>query len=107
MFVGGLSIVSLPMMVEVILEVLFPAFKAWMNIPPARQWGGVILYPFLLSVPATTTYSVLVNRVLDVKLIVRQALQYALARYSVLTMTALPFGGIRSEEHTSELQSLR
>src|SRR5262245_32111244 len=94
MFVGGLSIVSLPMMVEVILEVLFPAFKAWMNIPPARQWGGVILYPFLLSVPATTTYSVLVNRVLDVKLIVRQALQYALARYSVLTMTALPFGGI-------------
>src|SRR5262245_4112665 len=94
MFVAGLAIGSLPMMVEVILEVLFPAFKAWMNIPPARQWGGMILYPLLLSVPVTTAYSVLVNRVLDVKLIVRQALQYALARYSVLAMTALPFGGI-------------
>lgn len=94
MFVAGLAIGSMPMMIEVILEVLFPAFKAWMNIPPARQWGGVILYPFLLSVPVTTAYSVLVNRVLDVKLIVRQALQYALARYSVLAMTALPFGGI-------------
>ena len=53
---------------------------------------GILVYGLLLSVPFTTAYSVLVNEVLDVKLIVRKALQYALARYTVMALTALPFG---------------
>jgi hypothetical protein len=41
-------------------------------------------------VPFTTSYAVLVHHVLDVKLIARRALQYALARYSALLLAAVP-----------------
>lgn len=90
MFLAGLGIGSLPMMLEVVLEVIFPRLKALMSNPSARLWGGLILYPLLLSMPVTTAYSVLVNRVLEVKVILRQALRYALARYSVVSIAAIP-----------------
>lgn len=91
LFLIGLGIGSVPMMLEVILEVVFPSFKAMMSIPSNRLLGGLILYPLLLSVPFTTAYAILVQHVLDARVIVRLALRYALARYAALALTALPF----------------
>jgi GAF domain-containing protein len=91
LFLTGLAIGSLPMMIDVILEILIPEFSAWMSVPSHRFAGALILYPLLLTVPVTTAYSVLVQRVLDARLIIRQALRYALARYSVLAVAAIPF----------------
>src|SRR6185436_2032939 len=62
-----------------------------MSVPSTRWAVGVILFSLVLSVPFTTAYSVLVQRVLDVKVIFRQALRYALARYTVVVVTAVPF----------------
>jgi hypothetical protein len=44
----------------------------------------------ILLVPAITAYAVVVDRVLETRFIVRLAIQYALARYSVLTLMAVP-----------------
>lgn len=54
---------------------------------PDPAWSaatGWIVYPALASVPLSTAYAVLVTRALDVRLVVRRALQYALARYTLI-----------------------
>src|SRR6185295_7836115 len=36
LFLAGLAIGSLPMMLDVILEILFPSYEAWMSVPSTR-----------------------------------------------------------------------
>ena len=62
-----------------------------MTDPIARWWSGVIVFPCLLSIPFATAYAVVVHHVLDVTMVVRKALQYALARYTVITVSTVPF----------------
>ncbi len=45
---------------------------------------------FALSIPISTSYVVLVHRVLELRLIARRALQYALARYSAVALATVP-----------------
>lgn len=52
--------------------------------------AGWVIYPALLSMPLTTAYAVLVRHALDASLVIRRALQYALARYSIMAIAALP-----------------
>ena len=56
---------------------------------PLRRVGWV-LYPTLLSTPLTTAYAVIVRHALNVRLVIRRAVQYALARYSVIAVAAVP-----------------
>ena len=108
-FLTGLGIGSLPIMIEVVLEELIPAFKARMSNPTVRYWVGLLFYALVLSIPVTTAYSILVNRVLNVRLMVRQALRHSLARHSALVVIALPFIGLvwylyrHRDERVSEL----
>src|SRR5262249_10120680 len=46
------------------------------------------------SLPFTTTYSVLFDRVVSIRIVLHKALQHALARYSILALTLIPFGGL-------------
>ena len=69
------------------LLAMMPAFFVAL---PLRVAGWVI-YPTLLSAPFTTAYAVLVRRALDVRLVVRRALRYALARQTLLSAAAVPF----------------
>jgi hypothetical protein len=82
-------------LVPITLDVVLTATSdAWVRFTsrPAVGWTVEALVVFaLLSVPFTTSYSVLVQRVLDVRILIRIALQYALARYSVLALVSLPF----------------
>lgn len=57
----------------------------------ASAW---IVYPGVLSIPFATAYAVLAHRALDVRLIVRKAIQYAMARYTLLLMAGVPIAGI-------------
>jgi eukaryotic-like serine/threonine-protein kinase len=89
-FILGLG----PIFLEVVLEALIPPYARWIRRPAGLLIGGLFFYPLLLSIPLTTAYSVTVHRVLDVRLIVRRALQYLLARYVVIVLAALPFVGL-------------
>src|SRR2546422_4065974 len=90
-FVTGLVLGAAPMLVDVLLEGLIPSFRARMEA--SRRIAGFVLYPLVLSIPVTTAYAVLVHRVLDVHLIVRKAIQHALARSTVLVVAIVPFLG--------------
>lgn len=73
-----------------ILWLLATSMSPWAaaNIPLRK--AGWVLYPMFLSTPLTTTYAVLVRRALNVTLVVRRAMQYALARYSTIGLAAIP-----------------
>jgi len=90
LFIAGLALGFGPVGVEIVLEALVPAYRRWATDPPVRRAMVGVIEAFLLSIPVTTAYVVLVHRVLDVRLVVRQAIQYALARATVLFVAAFP-----------------
>ena len=94
MFVAGMVAGAAPMMIDVALESFIPAFARFMNQPTPRMLSGVICYTALLSVPWTTGYAVWVGHVMDVRLVVRKAIQYGLARITILCAVVLPVAGL-------------
>ena len=89
-FVAGLVVGSLPVIAFTLLEALLPAFRARMANPDAQWASGIVSYPLLLSIPLATSYAVLVDQVLEVRLVIRNALQYALARYAAVALLGIP-----------------
>jgi hypothetical protein len=65
---------------------------------------GTCLFAALASVPIVTAYSVLFDRIVELKLVLRAAIQYALARYTILGLTAVPFAALvlMMVQHRSE-----
>jgi hypothetical protein len=90
LFVTGLGVGFLPIAAQVFAEATSPAYAAFTSEPPRRLLIGLVLYPLLLSIPLTTAYAVVVHRVMDVKVLVRRAVQYALARYTIVALAAAP-----------------
>ena len=84
LFIAGLLVGFVPLSLQVLAEAVSPAFDAFMNVGSRRVLAGAVLFPLLLSTPLTATYAVVVHRVLDVRLIVRNALRYLLARYTLM-----------------------
>lgn len=71
----------------------------------AHVWAvGVVVYSFLLSIPFSTAYSVLVVRALEIRLILRKAIGYALAKYTILAAAIVPFAllGLQIYRHRHE-----
>ncbi len=91
-FVAAVLIGLLPIAIDIILRAASSAWNARVTEPVTGLAVASFVMAALLSVPFTTAYCVLVSRVVDVRLLVRSALQYAFARYSVLGLVALPFG---------------
>jgi hypothetical protein len=82
---GGL----LPIALDVVLRAASHAWREMSGQPP-WSWSSTLVLAALLSVPATTAYSVVVDRVLDLGLMARTALKYALTRYTILLLIAVP-----------------
>jgi len=90
-FVGGLIAGLTPFALEVTVEEVWPAYKALVRQPAASLWIGALIFGSLGVVPLVTAYSVLFDRVVEVRVVLRLALQYALARYTVMAVTLVPF----------------
>lgn len=95
----------------VVLLLAVPAVDQFLAQDAALRAVGVVIYPALLSIPLTTAYAVLAHQALDVRLVVRRALQYALARSTLLGVVALPFAVLvvlvytRRDERVGDLVS--
>lgn len=83
----GLAVCIGPTFVWVFAAEMWPAFRVAV---PLRVVGFVI-YPLLLVLPLWTTYVVRVHHALDVRLVARHAVQYALARQTALLLSMVPF----------------
>ena len=94
LFVRSLLIGVVPFVLEVVAEELWPAYKRFAATPPARTVVATILFGCLATVPLVTAYSVLFDRVVEVRVVIRAALQHALARYAILGLTTIPFAAL-------------
>lgn len=104
-FVAGLVAGLAPILLQILGEELIPAYGRFSHQPAARAALQTFIFSCFASVPFTTAYAVLVHKVLDVRLIARRALQYALARYTTLALALVPFAAlctylIRHRDHT-------
>lgn len=90
LFVAAITAGLLPMTVDVILVAVMPGYAA-LTAGPARLAIETLAYLALLSVPFTTAYAVVVHQVVDVQVLVRMAVRYALAKYTLVGVTVLPF----------------
>ncbi len=91
LFLAGIAVGLVPALSATFLEIFVPPFARLLQDPHDRLIERLVLRPLLILSPAITAYSVLVNRVLDVKLYLRRAIQYALTRYALLAAATVPF----------------
>lgn len=90
-FSFGLFAGTAPMLVFALAYYLFDAMTPWIASPAGRVTTALVVYPPLLALPAITAYSVLVQRVFEIRVLVRTAIRYALARWTVLGLATVPF----------------
>jgi hypothetical protein len=91
LFTAGVVAGLGPILVEILCELSPTSYTRYMTShPEVSSPIATALLALVLTVPVTTAYSVLVHRVLDVKLLARKALQYGLARYSILVLFSIP-----------------
>ena len=94
LFVWALVLGTGPILAQVVLESAIPAYGAFMNQHIPRMWSGALLYPVLWTGLATAAYAVYAGEVLSVRLVVRRAIRYALARGTILGLVAIPFAAV-------------
>ena len=95
LFVAGLVAGLAPLFLEILLETAAPSYREYLDVGGRRALlGKLVVIPSLMAALAITAYSVLVAHVLNVKLIARKAVQYALARYSAIGLAVVPLGAL-------------
>jgi hypothetical protein len=93
-FVGGLLLGLLPLSVEITVEEVWPAYAAFVHRPDVEPWVALALFGPLALIPFITAYSVMYDQVVSMRLVVRAAIQHALAKYTMLAGTLLPFAAL-------------
>ena len=107
LFLQLLALTFGPMLAEVLSELYVPGYRDFTLAHPRLKLGIVtaVLLP-ALTLPFTVPHAVLVHRVLSVHLIARRALQYTLARYTVLSLVAVPLSALCVYLYTNRGESL-
>jgi hypothetical protein len=85
---AGLGLGFAPIMLEVFLASLWPAYPELAR--PYLALRGLVIISALTLVPTAAAYAALVQRTLDLRLVVRAAVQYVLARSVVRALAAAP-----------------
>ena len=91
LFAIGITAGSTPLVIQVLLE-SFPSYYAFTHSPGVEPIVGGIVFGAFAVIPFVTAYSVLFDRIVDLRVVLRAALQYALARYTNLIDWRLPCG---------------
>ncbi|HEX5725533.1 MAG TPA: hypothetical protein VFX98_08700, partial [Longimicrobiaceae bacterium] len=88
--VGGLALGAAPILAFSILPAFIPALWRFMETPEGERVAALITYPGIYAIPLVTAYAVLAHRALDLQRVLRRALQYGLARYTLGAVAAIP-----------------
>lgn len=89
----GIALGIVPITFVVTAQGLIPSLYEWSINSPSAWTLQLIVYLPLLAMPLVAAYAVYTRGALDVRLVVRAALRYALARHSVAVLAGLPFLG--------------
>jgi hypothetical protein len=90
LFIMGLVFGMSPLILDVLLSALVPPYAEYMSSPQRNRVAGAVVGSAILLVPLITAYAVVVDRALETRFIVRLAIQYVLARYTVLALLMVP-----------------
>lgn len=90
LFLAGVFGGLLPVVLIVGLEIASETIDRLTSQPEVLAVVDAVIYASILSIPFTTTYAVLVQRVLAVRLVVRRTIRYALARQTLLAAIVVP-----------------
>ncbi len=93
-FAQGLLLGVAPVSLEVLLEELWRPYHDFVHRPGVEPVVGTIIFGALAIVPFVTAYAVLYDRVVEIRVVLRAAIQYALARYTIIVATLVPFGAL-------------
>jgi len=104
----GLGIATFPMLLDVFVVTIWPPFQPFFDAHPAQaRVRAIVLTLFALLSPASAAYAVLVEQVLDVRFIIRGAVRYSLARYSVFVVLTVPVLALASYLYTRRAVTLQ
>ena len=98
LFVGALAVALTPFLLAVVSTPFVPALRD----PLVQQRVGVVIYAALASIVPVTVYSVAVDRVMDLRFLIRLTLQYALARYAVWAISLGPLVYVAFDIHANQ-----
>lgn len=87
--VFGIALGNAPMLAHIMVGLVSPAYAAFAREPETSRALGIIFTLFTLLIPLTTTYAVVEEQALNVSFVVRRAVQYALAKYTVVAVIAI------------------
>jgi hypothetical protein len=90
-FVAGLAAMA-PLLLYILVDAAVHKVRGSSLEPPLAAYA--VLFILFCSVPLSAGYAVVVHRVLNVRLIARKALQYALARYSAIALAVVPMAAL-------------
>jgi hypothetical protein len=93
-FVGGLLLGLLPLSIEITVEEMWPAYRAFVERPAVEPWVALGLFGPLALIPFITAYSVVYDQVVSMRLVIRAAIQHTLAKYTMLAATLVPFAAL-------------
>lgn len=86
--VVGIAAGAFPMLAHAVLTFVMPRYATLTAHADTSRALGIIFTLFTLIVPLTTMYAVVEEQALDVSFVVRRAVQYALAKYTVIAAIA-------------------
>jgi hypothetical protein len=98
-----------PLVLEVMAEVFIPSFESWILASDYRPVIGTLVFAFLLTLPFTTAYAVVSHQTLDVRIVLRRALQCSLTKYACAVVCVLPLvcvGWLAYAHRTMAIQDL-
>ncbi len=85
----GIAVGFSPLVINVFLVTFSERYVQL--VAPDNRLRGLIIFLALTAVPLAAAYAALVQRTLDVRLVVRAALQYVLARSFIVIVSVSPF----------------
>ena len=90
-FGAGLLFGLSPLFLEVIVEESWPAYKALVHQPAVEPWMAILLFVPMAAVPLVVWYSVLYDRIVETRVVLRLAAQYLLAKATIIGLSTMPF----------------
>ena len=106
---GALVLGCAPVLAAVIASELIPGMRRFVLEPGVFGWVEVVVLLPLVSVPFAAAYAIQVHKAIAVRVIIRRAVQYGLARYTLLALTALPlvvFAGVVYQHRRATVDEL-
>jgi hypothetical protein len=96
-----------PLCVEVIAEAVVPGYTDFLlDRETVLTFMVTVVTPPLIALPLVTGYSVLVHRLMDIRVAVGRGVRYLLARWTLVLLTAAPFGLLAWHVYTRRHDSI-